>query len=192
MNECRYCGRPAPSGEFCSKKCHDAFYGERGLRVLRQVAKKIGRRTSWMRLEDLEELGLLAVVQSLERYDPARGPFEPYVARMVRWAILEELRLDARRARILESPEACEAMRELSTFAGALPVDDAHEHRETLGVVLGALSDLSPRDAEIARLVWFQDLQACDASKQVGRSKTWASRSLDRTREHVIGRLRAA
>lgn len=69
--------------------------------------------------EDLENVGLLGLLQALDRYDPARGtPFASYAYGRIRGALVDYLRsIDAlpreRRRRLAEAQQAAETLRQM-------------------------------------------------------------------------------
>jgi RNA polymerase sigma factor for flagellar operon FliA len=87
--------------------------------------------------EDLENVGLLGLLQALDGYDPERGtPFVSYAYGRIRGALVDYLRsIDAlpreRRRQLAEAQQAVETLRQM---LGAEP--DDHQVAEHLGVSL--------------------------------------------------------
>jgi len=58
-------------------------------RVARRVHRELRRRLD---VSDLESIGNEALVRLVRQYDPAVAPFGPYLARHLRWAMLDQVR----------------------------------------------------------------------------------------------------
>ncbi|MCA9623712.1 MAG: sigma-70 family RNA polymerase sigma factor [Myxococcales bacterium] len=66
--------------------------------VVADQARRLWRRHHrHIDFEELRGLGLVALLAVLERFDPERGAFEPFVRRRVRGAMLDEIRKRSRR-----------------------------------------------------------------------------------------------
>src|SRR5512133_3968609 len=66
-----------------------------GLPLLRTEARKLwGRLGCRLEREELEALGHEALVRLVRDYAPELGPFAPYAAKRLRWAILDGVRRD--------------------------------------------------------------------------------------------------
>jgi RNA polymerase sigma factor (sigma-70 family) len=57
---------------------------------VRLIARLLARRLpSWVEWRDLENSGIVAMIEAAERFDPAQGQFWPFVYRAVRGAMLD-------------------------------------------------------------------------------------------------------
>lgn len=63
------------------------------LPLVDRVARGMARRMpANVEFEDLAAAGAIGLLAAIERYDPARGPFNPYAAAYIRGGILDQLR----------------------------------------------------------------------------------------------------
>jgi RNA polymerase sigma factor (sigma-70 family) len=88
---------------------------------VRVVAKILASRLpSWVDWRELAQVGVIAMIEAAERFDPEKGEFWPFVYRPVRGAMLDFLRESSREfhvelsgVRVFATPETDSALREI-------------------------------------------------------------------------------
>ncbi len=120
-------GRPASRDELI----------ERGIVVVRRTAFRMIRRlTPNVDVEDLVAAGTEGLLRAVDRWDPSRGPFEPYIEPCVRGAILDELRASDAMTR-----HGRKRLREVTAAIGRLEqrlgrAPEGAEVAQTLGITI--------------------------------------------------------
>lgn len=112
------------------------------LPLVKSVAGRLAvRLPPWMSREDLESVGVLGLMEAIERFDPERGTnFEAYAYRRVRGAMLDEVRRLTWLSRGLwrRMRKVNMVREELETTNGRQPSND--ELAEALGVAASKLT----------------------------------------------------
>jgi RNA polymerase sigma factor for flagellar operon FliA len=108
-----------------------AAYAPLVKRIVRQLASQVGGSID---VEDMQQIGLLALLDALRRYGEPDAKFASYAALRIRGAILDELRRQDWRPRSVRqgSHRTRDAVRDLERRLGREPT--AAEIREALGV----------------------------------------------------------
>ncbi|MBS1190275.1 MAG: lafS [Rhodocyclaceae bacterium] len=116
-------------------------------RIVRQLNAQV---TATMSREDMEQIGLLGLLDALRRYGPPDDKFPSYAALRVRGAILDELRRQDWRPRTVrqESHRLRDAVRELTRRLG---------HEPSEAEIMAAL-DLTVDD--------YQEFQLADSAEE--------------------------
>lgn len=117
-----------------------------GQSIVRDVAARLGRQLGGrVPCSDLESIGNEALVTLIRDYNPAASPFEPYLRRFLRWAMLDALRgrsmdtLLGRRAKALTGCMWLAAANDTSEDEPS-PRPALDEWRESLGLRATALA----------------------------------------------------
>jgi RNA polymerase sigma factor for flagellar operon FliA len=107
-------------------------------RVVRQLGSQVG---SAMDLEDMQQIGLIGLLDALRRYGQPDEKFGPYATMRVRGAILDELRRQDWRPRAVrqQSHRMRDGVRDLTRSLGREPTQT--EVRQALGVTLQAYQE---------------------------------------------------
>jgi RNA polymerase sigma factor for flagellar operon FliA len=187
----------AESGGFVTAN-HDAAEEQRHLVAYAPLVKRIARQlsaqvTAAMNREDMEQIGLLGLLDALRRYGVPDEKFGAYAAVRVRGAILDELRRQDWRPRSVrqESHKLRDAKRELTRKLGHEPSEgeiikalnithDAYQEHQlaenaeefaSFDEMVHDLSNLpsnhqSPEDQLMARRSIEQALQVLDEREQ--------------------------
>lgn len=139
---------------------------------MRNIVVMVRTSRGWakrMAVEDLMELGYVALALLLQEYDPSRAELLTYLYPRLRGAMADELRREARRASLRER-------RRLEIRVIADSVSPVSEEQIDLG---RAIASLHPRDRDM-----FLRVQAGYEVQEAGRawgvSKTRASRIVHR------------
>jgi len=121
--------------------------------LVRHIARQIHGRLPWsVELDDLVSVGVVGLIESIARFNPARGvPFDNYARHRVRGAILDALRdVDWVPHSVRRKAQSIErARRALQSRLGRTPTE--REVARRLGIELPAYRNLV-RDAEIRQL----------------------------------------
>lgn len=141
--------------ELCSAAAVSAAEEQRQLLACAPMVKRIVRQlnaqvTATMSREDMEQIGLVGLLDAMRRYGPPDEKFGAYAAMRVRGAILDELRRQDWRPRGVrqESHRTRDAVRELTRRLGREPSE---------GEILAALK-LTPEE--------YQDYQLADCAEE--------------------------
>ena len=116
--------------ELCGSAAVSAAEEQRQLLACAPMVKRIVRQlnaqvTATMNREDMEQIGLLGLLDALRRYGPPDEKFGAFAAMRVRGAILDELRRQDWRPRTVrqESHKLRDAVRELTRRLGREPAE---------------------------------------------------------------------
>lgn len=116
------------------------------------------KRPRHLALDELESHASLGLLDALQRYDPARGPFEQYALLRMRGAVLDGVRSHDRLKRVnLDRAKALRAAEETLTDRLRRPPSDA-ELAAQLGVTVDGLRPF--HNARMASTVTTLDLPA--------------------------------
>lgn len=124
------CAAIAPR-DAAQEQLHLLAYAPLVKRMVRQLISQAG---SAMDREDMQQVGLIGLLDALRRYGPPDGKFGAYAALRVRGAILDELRRQDWRPRAVrqESHRTRDGVRELTRSLGREPTQA--EIQQTLGI----------------------------------------------------------
>lgn len=127
--------------------------------VAREVREAISRLPAHVSRDELTSAGMLALVQAVRGFDPARGvPFPAFARRRIRGAILDELRdmdwasrsvrrrereLDDARARIASVNGRAATSSEIADATGMTTAELARHEGDLARAAVGSLSDLA-------------------------------------------------
>jgi RNA polymerase sigma factor FliA len=84
------------------------------LRLCDVQARKLLRQLPFVQLDDLVSAGREALIDVERTYDKTRGPYWPYVANKVRWAMIDSVRRETRIYQMVRRANALLAMERLS------------------------------------------------------------------------------
>ncbi|BAL95313.1 FliA/WhiG family RNA polymerase sigma factor [Rubrivivax gelatinosus] len=162
-------------------------------RVVRQLHAQVG---GVMGREDMEQVGLMGLLEALRRYGPPDERFPAFAAARVRGAVLDELRRQDWRPRSVrqESHRVRDGVRELRRRLGREPSDG--EVAAALGMTLQALQEaqraenaeeLASFDELVAEMAEIPSDQRSPEDAYVARrSLEQALRSLDEREQRVV------
>jgi RNA polymerase sigma-70 factor (ECF subfamily) len=126
--------------------------------------------------EDIAQDALIKALRNLQRFDPARGPIDGWL-----WRIVVNTARDAQRRAWTRAalPER------LGTEAASISVEDVAIERVSAAELLGSVRQLSPRDRELIALRFGADLDTAAVGEAVGLSAESARRAIGRALERL-------
>ena len=151
-------------------------------------------------VEDLIAFGFGGLLEAEHRYDPARGVrFQTFAYHRVRGAMLDGVRkmaalprraherLKAERVTATAAPSSLDKAfaRISASLSGESPIQGSFGEQspeaaflksESIQRVLQALSRLEPRHREVVRAYYFDARPLEDIARELGVSRSWASR----------------
>ena len=152
------------------------------------VARAAARRwPQWRRDPDgVMNAALLGLWRACQRWQPARGAFEPFAVTLCRFAIVDWLRETGTRGRmgrvrtVLGRPLSA-AVADLGPHAGS--------EVEAADLLAYGCRGLTRTRRLLARLVWVEGMTCREAGEVLGRSESWACAQLSRARLLVARRI---
>lgn len=165
--------------------------------LVKRIARQLGSQVSGsLGSEDLEQIGLMGLLEALRRYGKPDTGFGSYAALRVRGAILDELRRQDWRPRAVrqESHKQRDTLRALTRRLGREPTD--HEAAEAMGLTLTQYQQFLLDDSAEEMLSFDEVLQESVGEAQhtpgpeqqylVRRSLEQALSSLNEKEQRVI------
>lgn len=132
--------------------------------------------------DDIAQEALLKAIRALDRFDPARGPYEAWI-----WRIVVNTARDAtRKARLRE---LLEKRLPRADEAGVVDVEEAVIQRVSSAELYAAIGRLRPRDRELLALRFASDLSTAEVGQITGSSAETARRAIGRALERLRAQL---
>ena len=160
---------------------------ERHLPLVRALARRYAGEES---LEELVQVGVIGLIKAVDNYDGARGvALGAYAAPVIAGEIRHHLRDRCAPVRVPRRMQAdgvrvhAVALESLSETGHA--ADPASEAQDRLALS-DALRSLHPREREVVRLRFVEDLSQAQIAARTGLSQVHVSRTL----RGALGRLR--
>jgi len=153
---------------------------EAHLPLVGAVAARFGGRGE--PIEELAQVGALALVRAIDRRDPSRGELSAYVARCVEGEIRRHLRDRAFVVRIPRRAQREGRPREALPLEEDLDPADGEGLDEVLldrALVASLARTLDERERRILALRFFGDLTQAEIAERIGISQAQVSRLLD-------------
>lgn len=118
--------------------------------LARVITVRIARNLTREQQEDLIQEALIAVIEAVDRYDPAKGSFETRVHCLIRWRVLEAMRREDPRSRAMQEKASREFIADRAEKPS--PYIDPHDYfLMTLNGRLWYAMSIERMDDEIAQ-----------------------------------------
>jgi RNA polymerase sigma factor for flagellar operon FliA len=181
---------------------------EQHLPLVRSLARRMAPSAyPFLELGDLVSIGTEALLRASERYDTSRSvPFGSFVYLRVRGAMVEGLgtqgphsrgrrRRRTGRGERRPLPVLCaynDAHHRSATAEPATALADAIDDRRRGRFIAAAMAALDDRSRELVRRHYFDGEPLLDIARDMGISKSWASRTHARALERLRDALEQA
>lgn len=161
---------------------------ERYAGFARAAARRVGLATTVADREDMEAIGLLGLVEAVDRFDPDRGvPFEAFALRRIRGAVIDQMRhlRPARRTDPESAPRLLSLDRLVEEHAATLPsagdgLDERFEAEDLRERVYWALGSIRRRDREVLARYYGQNLTLRETGARMGITEARVSQLHER------------
>lgn len=156
---------------------------------IKREALLIRASMPWADTDDLIQWGTLALLEAMQRFDPARGrPLGVFARPRIRGAMLDSLRRDGNTARHVAQAPTLVAERttgQSDTFDDPLNVVTRAVDKARLAEAVGALPE---RQQQVLQLIYVEGCNNREVAKILGVSDSYATR----VRKQAIESVRRA